>query len=162
MNTLLSLFLLVSIFVSPVEPVPVETKAILLAGSTQKAWYLTSKTPEPAMAPCQSSSPQSMDNTWTFYADGTFTYNHGAVTEDADCNEPGCCSDLANLEGSWELKGAEEGLTITALKLQESQESIGAVTLMDARILLLEEGRLRLSQKHPETGVETVFEFKTR
>jgi hypothetical protein len=162
MNTLLSLFLLLSIFVSPVASVPVESKAALLAGSTQKDWYLASQTPEPVMAPCQSSSPQSMDNTWTFYADGTFIYNNGAVTEDDSCNGADCCSDLANLEGSWELKGAEEGLTITATKLQESQESIGAVTLLDARILLLEEGRLRLSQKHSETGIETIFEFKTR
>lgn len=162
MHNLLSITLFFLFITPATKSTSPESKADLLAGSTQKSWHLAARTPEPAEASCRTASAHSQDNTWTFYTNGTFTYDNGSITEDSTCDGPGCCSDLANLEGSWQLKSAGEDLVITALRLRESPEAIDPVVLIDASILVLEEDRLRLSQKHPETGIETIFEFRTR
>lgn len=132
-----------------------------LTNGDYKTWYLAVKTPEEAFESCKASSPMSQDNSWIFYVDGTFEFNHGEITE-TDCNEEGCCTDFVNIIGRWELTNGEAGLKITLLYEKENPDNNISDVLFDAQIKEITEDILLISQTDPSTGTEVMHEFRKR
>lgn len=116
-----------------------------LTNGTQKTWYLAAETPEEDMPSCKASSPQSMDNTYTFYADGRFEFDNGEITEDSDCMDEGCCSDLVSFTGTWEFNNGGKSIKIFALHKKGDPAYVLNEILFEADVELLEEDKLIIS-----------------
>jgi VCBS repeat-containing protein len=129
------------------EPV-VLSKTDLLTSGSQKTWYTFSSTPEPL---CSSTH----DDTYTFFADGSFEYDHGIITESDD----GECGDLINLEGTWKFEENESAITITALRAKGATEDMDPLTIIQADITELTIGRLVLVSKDGTSGT---LEFRPK
>lgn len=161
MNQVFCLLLALNFITFGAGFLPGESKTEMLAGNKQKNWYIVGKTPDGIKA-CSLSSPHYQDNTWAFFADGSFEYNHGQLTEDPDCLGKDCCSDLVNLVGKWEFTNNEKGLRITSLYEQGKSANTFSVVLFDAVINQFEEGKLLLSQVDVESGQKYQFEFRLK
>ena len=123
---------------------PIPSKTELLTAGSQKDWYIFSSTPE---SPC----PSSVDDTWTFFADGQFEFDHGTVTED----EGEECGDFVNLEGTWEFSSDEKNITIVALRAKGSTEDFDTpVTIGSGVITELTEGRMVVTSPDGEESYE--------
>ena len=122
---------------------PARSKTELLTGGNLKSWYLFSSTPE---EPCSSA----IDDSWIFFSNGSFEYNHGVVTED----ETGECGDLVNIEGTWEFENNETTLTIIALREKGSTSNSTPLTLLQGEINVLDDGRLVVTATNPSTSAE--------
>lgn len=127
-----------------------------LTNGTQKTWYLVAQTPEEDTPSCKASSPQSTDNTYTFYADGRFELDHGQITEDPNCEGEGCCYDPHSITGTWKFINDGKGLLIKALHKKGDESYTIDHTFFNGNYNLLEEGRLILtasgitSEYHPK------------
>jgi hypothetical protein len=107
------------------------SKTDLLTSGTQKSWNVSAMTPDER---CSSSS----DDTWTFFADGTFEFSHGTVTED----KPNNCSDFVNLTGTWTLTNSESTLTVVGSKEKGDAANNFSVTMLKGTISVLDEEKL--------------------
>lgn len=125
------------------EQAPAPSKTELLTNGNQKSWYIYSSVPED---PCASAS----DDTWTFSADGSFAYDHGAVTED----EAGECGDLINFEGTWAFSTDETAITIVALRATGSTENMDPLTIVSAIITTLTSDKLVITAIGDSGSVE--------
>jgi hypothetical protein len=123
----------------------------LLTNNSQKSWVISSISSGSA---CSSSS----DDSWIFFANGTFEYNHGTVTEDAT-NE---CSDFVNYVGTWEFTNNEAGLRIKALHEKGNASNAIEMTIMDATIVVLDESQLKVTQADPSGGGSVTIQFNKR
>lgn len=113
-----------------------KTKTELLTGGSSKSWYITAETPEEEDPNCRPSADREKDNSWTFYADGKFVFDHGTITETETCG------DVINFTGTWEFTNNETGIIIahptfgefangTIYKLEEREFIVGGG---DARV----------------------------
>ena len=132
-----------------------ETKLTLLTGNSNKSWYY--------YMPDLNSSEQKIfaDNTYTFFSDGSFEFDHGSVIEEAGCKKD-CPGDLVNFEGKWEFTNNETGLRITALHEKGNAANAHTMVLYDATIVSLTETSLVLDQKDPETKISYRIEFRKK
>lgn len=133
-----------------------------LTGNMNKCWYLNLVTPESDQVTCKSSSSIKRDNTYTFFADGRFEFDHGQITEDPNCKDEGCCSDWVNIEGTWAFTNNGKGLKIVALRVKGTSTSLDNEVLFDASIDLLSEEVLRLKVVDPETKIRHSLEFRKK
>jgi hypothetical protein len=138
-----------------------EDKTSLISGATHKQWFLYSKAPDEAGS-CISSAPLSRDNTYTFYANGTFEFDHGAITEDATCQGEDCCTDFVNLTGTWRFTNSQKGLRIIALHETGNTANAQKIVLYNGTIEYLDESVLKFSQSDPSTNIKYTFEFRKR
>jgi hypothetical protein len=103
MKKLIIPFLFVVILACDDDENPSKTQ--LLTNGSSKNWVMAASTSSDA----ECGSPQAdrvKDNTWTFYADGKFMFDHGTVTEAGDCG------DLRNTTGTWEFLEKETVLDV--------------------------------------------------
>lgn len=160
MKKVLILLCIASLFVAcadeeiPEEPVEL-TKAEMLASEESKVWLLFAITPEED--PCAEEEEYMSDNTWTFFADGTFKFDHGTVTESEICQS----SDFINLTGSWEI--SEDGTEFASylLSATDNPEDVypeGEVEYIIGTIVLLEENKFLLSTVFEE--ITYTYEFR--
>ncbi len=133
----------------------------LLSGTGQKTWYLTAMSPDKSGA-CSISSVHCQDNSWTFYSDGSFEYDHGALTIDPECEGEGCCSDMVNLVGKWELTNNKVGLKLTTLHEKGKPENIFSVVLFDAVFKQMEGNQFVLTQSDPKSAQSYTFSFQAK
>jgi hypothetical protein len=126
------------------------SKTTLLTNNTQQPWYVSSMTPDER---CGSSS----DDQWIFFADGTFEFNHGTVTED----KPNECSDFVNFTGTWTLTNNESILTVVGTKEKGNASNNFSVTMLNGTISVLDEQRLVVVTTISPTEQYTI-EFKKR
>jgi hypothetical protein len=87
------------------------SKTELLTNNSSKNWNITADTSdeEEEDPGCLVGGAMNMDNTWTFYSDGKFTYDHGEVVEAEGC------VDFKNLTGTWSFLEDETKLRIFLL-----------------------------------------------
>lgn len=132
----------------------------LLAGSSQKSWYLYNITPERPGVSCQANSPHSLDNIYTFFANGTVEFDHGVLTEDSDCKEENCCSDLVNFVGTWTFSKGETHLTVLAQHEINNASNSFNISLISASLVELSSDALVLKQSIE--GVDYTLEFRAK
>lgn len=137
------------------------TSTILLAGTTQKSWYLYSQSPESHVTSCTAASTLSQDNNWIFFANGTIEFDHGAITEDANCQEEDCCSDMINFIGSWAFANTETTLIVNALHEKNNPSNAFNSLLFNTTITQLTENSLVLSTTAEDGTIQTM-EFRAR
>lgn len=138
-----------------------ENRSLLTAGS-QKIWQLIKSTPQSGFDSCQPMGSVMADNTWTFYTDGAFEFDHGTVTEDPECMYEGCCCDLVNITGTWEF--TNDGIGIRIVMLHEKGNPANAFNeeWYNAQIDFLDESRFQFTEVDAGTGEEYTFEFRVR
>lgn len=125
----------------------------LLTNGSSKSWNVTSESPEDSEEGCRPSSERVKDNTWIFNSDGTFTFDHGTITES------GTCGDFVNLSGTWTFKNSEKGLVLIALKNTSTGEIFDdPEPLFDAEIAKLTKDELTL--KDPTDNYQMTFSPK--
>jgi hypothetical protein len=139
-----------------------DSRRDLVSGTFNKAWFLFAITPESQTATCKSSSAISRDNTYTFFADGRFAFDHGTITEDPNCTQENCCGDFVNLEGMWEFTNNETGLRVTVLREAGAIVDGQKFILYDCAIDLLTEDVLKISQVNPLTKKRHSVEFRKK
>jgi hypothetical protein len=102
------------------------------------------------------------DNTWTFFADGSFEFDHGAITQDPDCMEEGCCTDLVNIIGNWSL--TENGTMIKVMFLHEKDNPSNTLNeeFFSAEIDKLDENTLQISLTDKIPGEKQSYEFRAK
>jgi VCBS repeat-containing protein len=126
------------------EQAPAPSKKELLTGGTHKDWYVYSSSPEDRCA-------SGVDDTWTFFADGSFAYDHGTITED----EQGECGDLINFEGTWEFSSDETGITVIALRAAGAAEDMGeSITVLGGNITTLTNDRMVVTLEDNSASIE--------
>lgn len=128
----------------------------LLAGTQSKTWYMHSQTPEDEDCPLTMAIHS--DNTWTFFADGSFEYSNGTIKEEPGC--PECCGDLVNIIGTWEFTDEDEGIEIITLGEKDNPENTFEFKLMWGDFDVLEESKFILRGYEPEEEIEYVTEFR--
>jgi hypothetical protein len=133
-----------------------EDRLRLLSGQSNKTWYLYSQGADNMCAAIQD------DNSYLFYADGTFEFDRGMLTEEAGCINENCCSDMVNIIGRWKLIHDQKRLRVIADREAGNEKNILKLTLFDATIDHLDEGVLKLSQVDGETNVTYTYEFRKR
>jgi hypothetical protein len=133
-----------------------------LASDTKKDWQLVRSTPEPELNSCKPLGSVLYDNTWTFFADGSFEFDHGAITQDPDCMEEGCCTDLVNIIGSWSF--TENGTMIKVMFLHEKDNPSNTLNeeFFSAEIDILDENTLQISLTDKITGEKQSYEFSVK
>ena len=142
----------------PLNPAISNTE--LLAGSSQKSWYMYNIAPERPGTSCQASSPQSLDNTWIFFTNGAIEFDHGKITEDPTCKEENCCGDLVNFVGTWTFSKSETNLTISALHEKGNISNAFNISLFNATLVQLSADALIMKQSIE--GVEYTIEFRAQ
>ncbi len=137
-------------------------KKELLASTTKKTWQLVATTPESELYSCQPLGSVLYDNSWIFHQDGAFEFDHGSVTEDPDCMDAGCCTDLINLVGTWQL--IENGTKIVLIATHKKGDRSFEINqeLLKANIDLLNETTFKFSQVDESTGEKKSFEFRVK
>lgn len=133
-----------------------------LASDTKKDWQLIKSTPETELNSCKPLGSVLYDNAWTFFADGSFEFDHGNVTEDSDCMEEGCCTDLVNIIGSWSF--TENGPMIKVMFLHEKDNPSNTLNeeFFSAEIDKLDENTLQISSTDKITGEKQSYEFRAK
>lgn len=135
-----------------------EDRLHLLSGHSNKTWYLYS-TSQGADKMCTAIQD---DNSYLFYADGTFEFDRGLLTEEAGCVNENCCSDMVNIIGRWKLIHDQKRLRVIADREAGNEKNILKLTLFDATIDYLDENVLKLSQLDSESNVTYTYEFRKR
>jgi hypothetical protein len=133
------------------------TDPLDLTGTASKSWTLYSTSNQVQCSP----SIQS-DNTYTFFVDGTFEFDHGSIIEDSECRGDNCCSDLVNLVGTWQFVNGQSHIKVTADHEKGNSSNQLPVTLFDANVIILNENILQLSQLDTLTNEMIVFEFRKK
>lgn len=126
------------------KPEPQLPKEVMLAGTTSKAWKLTDRSVD--VGTCPELTPRELDNTYYFYADGVFGYNHGTITED-DCH-----GDLVNLIGTWQISAQADSILIQATgRISESGDTTTLTTtnILHGKMEFLEAQKLKISRTDP-------------
>jgi hypothetical protein len=111
------------------------SKLQLLTNGSSKGWVMANS--EEHDEEC--GSPQSdrvKDNTWTFFADGKFMFDHGTITDSGDC------SDIRNTTGTWEFLENETMLKVFAAYDTDDPEHEINMTLFTGTIKTLTETTL--------------------
>ena len=139
-----------------------EDRIILLANATNKDCYLYSSTPESSTETCRSDHAIASDNTYIFYADGTFKFDHGTITEDEACTNEDCCNDLVNITGKWKFTNNQKKIRITALHETGNESNALTMVLFNATIDQLDENVLKISQTDSETNIVYTYEFRKK
>ncbi|GEM_PF-2815221 len=127
----------------------------LLAGKVSKVWNVTSETPVDEECPVD--SPRNLDNSWTFFNDGSFLYDHGTVTEDESE-----CGDLVNLTGTWEFTSNETKLKVIALYETGNPANEFDDVLFEVDLVELTENQFKLSEIDQDTQIKYVITFNTK
>lgn len=135
MKKILSVLLICVVVVACNKDDESPSKTNLLTGGTQKGWYVYSITPDED-EDCTSGD----DDTYTFFADGKFQYNHGAIVEAGDC------SDLANFDGTWAFTNSEGKIVITAVKETGGDTFDEPLEIANATITSISADKLVLTQ----------------
>jgi hypothetical protein len=149
---LIASMMLVAIACSKDEDKPVSKKE-LLTNNSSKSWNITDETPADLEPGCGPSSDGAKDNTWTFYADGKFTFDHGTVVEESESS----CSDFINITGTWSFTDNESKLLIVAEKDTDNPDEVrDAETIFHADIKKLTKDALVLAS----SGTEATFSPK--
>jgi hypothetical protein len=107
----------------------------LLTNGSSKGWVMTLA----ASTDEECGSPQAdrvKDNTWTFFADGKFMFDGGAITESGDCG------DMRNTTGTWEFLENETVLKVFAAYDTDDPEYEINMTLFVGTIKTLTETTL--------------------
>jgi hypothetical protein len=118
----------------------------LLAGTEKQSWTLFSTT----TGRCISAT----DDSWIFFADGSFEFNHGTVIED----EINRCRDFINITGRWELTDNDSRLKVIVTLEKDGVANIHP--LLEGRIQELNEEKLIVISTETETGAMHTFEFR--
>ncbi len=137
-------------------------RTTLLAGTSNKAWYLYAHPPEFSNPSCKSSSPMARDNTYTFHTDGSFEFDRGTITRDPSCVEANCCTDFVNMAGTWEFTNNENGILVKALYENDNAADTLNFVLFEGPIVQLDENVLKFNETDPETKTIYSFEFRKR
>ena len=125
---------------------PKPSKTELLTSGSQKSWYIASLTPDGV---CASAS----DDSWIFFGNGTFEYNHGQIQE-----VPGSsCSDFVNIEGTWTFGNNESTLTVVAVKEKGSTTNDLNMTLMQGTLSSLDKDKMILTGSHNNESYTVEF-----
>jgi hypothetical protein len=136
-----------------------QDRALFLTGSTQKVWYLHSVSPPLSGA---ADSSVKADNTYIFFADGKFEFDHGAITEDPACEGDNCFSDFVNLVGTWKFTNSQKGLQVVALHEKGNPGNGTKTVILNGSIQQLDEDVLKVSQKDQSKNINFVFEFRKK
>ena len=139
-----------------------DNATLYLAGQDSKQWSLYASTPDGAIGSCHTSHPVAQDNIYIFHVDGTFQFDHGTITEDPNCKDENCCSDLVNITGKWKFLNNKKRLRITAVQDKDSANNKLNIVLFDANIDQLDENVLKISQTDKTTNTLYTFEFRKR
>jgi hypothetical protein len=137
-------------------------RTFLLTDGIDKTWYIYSSFPEGVNSTCDETHIIQADNTYIFYSNGTFEFDHGEIVEDTNCTSEDCCSDLVNITGKWKLRNNDKKLRIVAEYETGNKSNALQLTLFDATIDYLDENVLKLSQVDSETNVTYTYEFRKR
>ncbi|HEY8937838.1 MAG TPA: hypothetical protein VIM65_21585 [Cyclobacteriaceae bacterium] len=140
----------------------VDDRTMLLASASSKSWYIYSTTPETDHPTCLSTHAISIDNTYTFYANGTFEFDHGTVTESPGCTSDECCSDLVNFTGTWKFTNNQNSIVITGLAEKGNPANKFNLELYNGAISQLDDAVLKFTQRDPETNILHTIEFRKR
>jgi hypothetical protein len=137
-------------------------KLLTLTSMERKSWSLSSITPiNPSNCPTASRSFE--DNSYTFFVDGIFEFDHGSITQDPNCNSDDCCGDMPNLIGKWEFLNNETQLRVTALRPKDvTGDEFEPIVLFYGRIDQLDEDVLKISQVNLKNNVRYTYEFRKR
>lgn len=127
-----------------------DTKRQFLTANSSKAWALN--TSDTACADVSS------DNTYTFFADGTFRFDHGSVVEDPECSD----NDLVNISGEWKLLKGDKILRIIGSHQTDKANNSMETVLMEGSIELLNEDVLRISQVTEGSESYQTIEFHSK
>lgn len=114
----------------------------LLAGTAQKAWYMYDETPKDE--DCLPTAAFKLDNSWIFFADGSFEFDPGDLTEDPECED--CCSDIINVTGWWEFTNDGKGIKITVDHEKDNPDGFDPFVMMDGSIDALTGDQLKVTQ----------------
>ena len=126
------------------EQAPTPSKKELLTGGTHKDWYVYSINPDDRCA-------SGVDDTWTFFADGSFAFDHGTITED----EQGECGDLINFEGTWEFSADETEVTVIARRAAGASEDMDeSITILNGTITTLTADKLVVTFPDNSASIE--------
>jgi len=134
----------------------VSTRNDLLTDGVVKSWSLFSQ------MPTGNCSSITADNTYTFHSNGTFTFDHGALTRNASCTGENCCSDMVNIIGTWRFSEDEQTISIKGLRDADDPSNTFNVTLFEGTIGQLDENVLKINQKNPGNGIVYTFEFRKK
>lgn len=142
------------------ESTTIEDRIQLLTNGSQKSWYLHSITPNNETGSCALSHPMAMDNAYIFFADGTFEFDHGSITDDPTCKGDNCCSDLINLVGTWKFTNSQKNLRIVTAHEKNNDSNVLQQVLCSGSIDQLTEEVLKVSQTSSETNIRFTLEFR--
>lgn len=129
---------------------PELSKTELLAGTDSKSWFIYSRTPDDEE--CPATTEMSLDNTYIFFADGTFEYSSGEVTGD--------CDNLVDFIGTWKFTNSEEEIEVTGLQEKDNPENSFEFTFVDGVFKELSQDKFVLSVPTPDE--EFIVEFRVR
>ena len=122
-----ALFALVALSCDKDDEKPSKTQ--LLTNGSTKSWNVTAESPADEDEDCRPSSAHNADNSWNFSKDGSFTYDHGTLTEGTQC------SDLINLTGNWSFQENGSRLLITISQATDNPSlTFDNETLLSAEI----------------------------
>jgi hypothetical protein len=113
------------------------SKTDLLIGS----WYYTAESPDDSDCPVTEAFIQ--DDNHIFSADGTYVYDHGAVTES------GKCSNIIAMVGKWKFQDNESKLLVTieySPEFPNRTDDLKGDTLLYATIKSLTADKLMLTE----------------
>jgi hypothetical protein len=127
------------------------SKTDLLTNGSQKSWSFYSMTPDER---CSSIA----DDTWIFFANGTFEYSRGTVTADA----ANTCRDFVNVTGTWSFSNSETNISVTALQEKGNPSNVFSVIMLQGQITVLEDNRLVVVKTNPADNTQTNFEFRKK
>ena len=110
------------------------SKLQLLTNGSSKSWYVAAISGGNACG----GTDMMNDNTWTFYSDNKFTYDHGIVTEFGECE------DLKNFTGTWAFEEDETHIRILTLYNTDDPDDKFNEELLFGRIVELTADRIVL------------------
>ena len=130
---------------------PILSRKDMLTGGSHQSWQIYSITPDQR---CKSST----DDSWIFFADGTFEFDHGSITE----NETNKCSDLVNIVGKWELLDNESTLKVVAAHEKGNTENTFTTILIEGKITELNNEKLLINIFDATSQRHYAYEFRKK
>jgi hypothetical protein len=119
------------------------SKLNLLTAGSQKGWY-------PYDATGFDLCPSNADDTWIFFADGTFELDNGDINE----SEAESCSDLVSLIGEWEFQNGESEIEVEALQEKDDPTNTFSFIILDGNIKTLTEDKLVIEAEDGDESIE--------
>ena len=115
------------------DDLDIKTKTQLLTGGSSRSWNITEESPEDEDPLCRPSADYAKDNTWTFSADGNFSFDHGAIVGNESC------SDIISFTGTWEFTENESKIVVTADPDIGSFQLSGTITALHDEHFIIED-----------------------